>query len=252
MIQKANLRVLLLLVTAVATVPVCAQVSESNQVEISRVQWANASSFALKFTMLGSVVSDSWRAGGQVSGAATDGLNWSATFTPPLPLPELTEKFKLKSGENCAAVLIGDFTKVDLTDPSELPSGHTRLDDKTAVRAALLRLPIPRNAQGELPVYVVNGDPENALRISEEGGAALDVKYGKPTVFKTRPMSFKKIRVNATGIDEELGFSLEDNQSGVVVAFFRTQGEEQTQFVFVNLYSMAPIPEPKTLESANE
>jgi len=229
----------LLGVNIFAAISACAQSTDDTAANVSRVQWANASAFGLKFTLQGEEVADPWRAGGQVSGAATATLDWRASFAPPPPLSQLNETFELKPGDNCVAVLIGDFAKIDLTSREKLPPGYTKLDDKTAIRAALVKFPIPKTAtERDMPVYLVNGIPESTVKVSVDGAAPLEVKYGVPLGFKTQPAQFRKIKATTSGLDSEFGFLFEDGECGLVIAFYRPKAAAQAEFVLIGLQSM--------------
>lgn len=235
---------------AAVALTVCAQVSGQEPTELSSVQWANASAYGLKFTLMDDIVADPWRAGGQVGGGPRQTLKWRAVFAPASPLPQLKEAFDLTAGQSFAAVVVGDYKLIDNDEPGKLLPGYTALDAKSILRAAVLRFPV-KNSRGDVPVILVNGDPENAVKISSGVGSS-ELKYSQPLELKTRAGQRMEIAVSAKGLQRQIGFTLQSPVRGAIIAFYRPKDDAQTQFVFVNLQTIESLAERAKLRSADE
>lgn len=208
------------------------------------MQWANASAAeGIKFTLLGDVVADPWRPGGQVGAGRRATLQWAAEFTPGSGSATLKETLELKSGQSAAAVLVGDFVEKEEVPSAARPApGYSKADAGKLLRAALLRFPVGRARESQYPVHLVNADPENRVKVTA-GGTTYDLEYAVPKSFKAPTGEQVKIKVSAVGLEKEMGFTLEPSQRGGILAFYRTDGAERTSFVFVNLRSMESIKE---------
>lgn len=224
--------------------------SESS-VEVSSMQWANASAAeGIKFSLLGDVVADPWRPGGQVGAGRRETLQWVADFSPASGGGTLKETIDLKPGQSGAAVLVGDFLEKDdaVSSSAALPPGHSKTDSGKSLRAELLRFPVGKARESQYPVYLVNADPGNRVKVTA-GGANYDLEYAVPKSFKAPAGERVKIKVSAPGLEREMGFTLEPNQRGGIIAFYRPASGNRTSFVFVNLRSLESIREMVESES---
>ena len=212
--------------------------------EVSSMQWANASAAeGIKFTLLGDVVADPWRPGGQVGAGRRATLQWAAEFTPGSGSGMLKEVLELKSGQSAAAVLVGDFVeKEEVPSSARQAPGYSKADSGKLLRAALLRFPVGRLRESQYPVHLVNADPENRVKVTA-GGTTYDLEYAVPKSFKAPAGEQVKIKVSAVGLEKEMGFTLEPNQRGGIIAFYRPAGGQRTSFAFVNLRSLESIRE---------
>lgn len=217
---------------------------EESQPEASSMQWANASAAeGIKFTLLGDVVADPWRPGGQVGAGRRETLQWAADFTPASGGATLKDSLELKSGQSGAALLVGDFVeKEDTASSSQLAPGHSKTESGKLLRAALLRFPVGRARESQYPVHLVNADPANRVKVTA-GGTTYDLEYAVPKSFEAPVGEHVKIKVTAVGLEKEMGFTLEPTQRGGILAFYRTANSERTSFVFVNLRSLESIKE---------
>jgi hypothetical protein len=222
------------------------QAQEPAQPDVSSMQWANASAAeGIKFTLLGDVVADPWRPGGQVGAGRRETLQWMAEFASVSGDATLKESLDLKPGQSGAAVLVGDFVERDDTASSSsaaLLPGYSKTDSGKLLRAALLRFPVGKARESQYPVYLVNAAPENRVKVTA-AGTTYDLEYAVPQSFKAPPGEHVKIKVSAPGLEKEMGFTLEPNQRGGILAFYRVGDSETTAFVFVNLRSMESIRE---------
>ena len=227
-----------------------APAQDDTQAEFSSLQWANASAAeGVKFSLLGDVVADPWRPGGQVGAGRRQTLRWEAEFTPVSGGGTLKDVLQLKSGQSGAAVLVGDFVeKEEPASSSQLAPGYSKTDSGKLLRAALLRFPVGRARESQYPVHLVNADPENRVKVTA-GGATYDLEYAVPKSFKAPAGEHVKIRVSAVGLEKELGFTLEPSQRGGVLAFYRTGSSDRTSFVFVNLRSIESMSETASTSS---
>jgi hypothetical protein len=215
-----------------------------DQKDGSSIQWANASSITgIKFTLLGDVVADPWEPGGQVGAGLRETLKWTAEFdfsNDGLALKELVE---MKTGQSGAALLVGDFAEMnDAPPPAQLPPGYSKTTSDKLVRAALLRFPVEQGRESQYPVYLVNADPDNRVKVTA-GSLVYDLAYAVPKSFKAPVRENVKIKVSALGLEREMSFSLEPYNRGAIIAFYRPTGAEMTTFVFVNLRSLESIKE---------
>ncbi len=209
------------------------------------MQWANASSAAgIKFTLLGDVVADPWQPGGRVGGGRRSVVAYQATFAPVPPLIPLQQTIKLNAGDSYAGVLVGDFAKIKLSPgQTNAPNGLTKLDDESFLRAAVLTIPVAKQKPTEYPVYFLNADPANSIRIEVIRGPTFDLKYAEPATFKAPPESAHRFKVTAKGLTNELGFSLDPLYRGGIVAFYASPDGSGTKFVFVKLQSLESLRE---------
>ncbi len=218
---------------------------EEPSVDVSSMQWANASGAeGIKFTLLGDVVANPWRPGGQVGAGRRETLRWMVEFQPGSGGAALKDALELKPGQSGAGVLVGDFVEKDDASSSSaaLPPGYSKTDSGELLRAALLRFPVGKARESQYPVYLVNADPENQVKVAV-GGANYDLEYAVPESFKAPAGEPVKIKVSAPGLEKEMGFTLEPNQRGGIIAFYRPAGGQRTSFVFVNLRSLESIRE---------
>lgn len=214
----------------------------------SSMQWANASSTeGIKFTLLGDVVADPWRPGGQVGAGRRETLQWDVEFAPASGRAVLKESLKLRPGQSGAAVLVGDFAeKVAASSSSaRLPPGYSKTGSGKLLRAALLRFPVGKARDSRYPVYLLNADPEILVKVSV-AGAHYDLLYAVPRSFQAPAGQRVKIKVAAPGIDKEMSFTLEPSQRGGIIAFYRPVESQRTSLVFVNLRSLESIKEMVT------
>ncbi len=217
---------------------------ELEQPDVSSMQWANASAAPdVKFTLLGDVVADPWRPGGQVGAGPRGTLQWSAEFVMASDGSELKDSLELRPGQSGAAVLVGDFAEQgDAPTSGQLRPGFTKSDGGKLVRAALLRFPVVKARESEYPVHLVNGDPDNRISVTA-GGVVHELEYAVPKSFKAPAGQQTKIKVSAPGLEREMGFTLEPYNRGGILAFYRPTDAERTAFVFVNLRSLESIKE---------
>ena len=211
---------------------------------VSSVQWANAScSGGVKFTLLGDVVADPWQPGGRVGGGPRSTKSYRASFAPAPPLEHLQQTIEINAGDSAAGVVVGDFRKIKLpAGQNGTPPGHTRMDDGSFLRAAVLTIPVAKQKPAEHPVYFLNGSPSNPVRVEVAGGPSFDLKYGEPAIFKAVPEKSHRIKVTAKGLEEEMGFTLDPLYRGAIIAFYTTP-EGGTKFVFVKLQSLESLRE---------
>jgi hypothetical protein len=249
--SRPPLLIMLLLCLAVLASSLHGQESEAE--DVSSMQWANAASVSgIKFTLLGDVVAEAWRPGGQVGAGQRETLQWSADFMPTSGGATLKESLELKPGQSGAAVLVGDFAEEDETSPAaKLPPGYSKGEGDKLLRVALLRFPVGKARETQYPVYLVNADPESRVKITA-GGASYDLEYAVPQSFRAPVGQHVKIQVSATGLEKEMGFTLEPYNRGGIVAFYRPADAERTAFVFVNLRSMESIKEMVQAQSRAE
>jgi hypothetical protein len=221
-----------------------APAQEGPPVEVSSMQWANASAAPdVKFTLLGDVVADPWRPGGQVGAGPRGTLQWSAEFVTATDGGKLKDSLELKPGQSGAAVLVGDFAEQEAAPTSaQLRPGFTKSDSDKLVRAALLRFPVGKVRESQYPVHLVNGDPDNRISVTA-GGVVHELEYAVPKSFKAPAGQQTKIKVSAPGLEREMGFTLEPYNRGGIIAFYRPTDAERTAFVFVNLRSLESIKE---------
>jgi hypothetical protein len=213
--------------------------------EVSSMQWANASAAeGIKFTLLGDVVANPWRSGGQVGAGRRETLQWNVEFQPGSGVAALKDSLDLKPGQSGAGVLVGDFVEKDdkAASSSQPPPGYSKTDSGKLLRAALLRFPVGKARESQYPVYLVNADPENLVKVTA-AGTNYDLEYAVPKSFKAPAGERVKIKVSAPGLEKEMGFTLEPNQRGGIIAFYRSAGGQRTSFVFVNLRSLESIRE---------
>lgn len=236
-----------------STFGAAAQTPEST--ESSSMQWANASSVSgVKFTLLGDVVADPWRPGGQTGAGSRDTLQWVAEFKPESGGSTLTESLELRSGQSGAAILVGDFVEIEraATSEEQLPLGHTKVQAGKLLRATVLKFPVGKTREPQYPVYLVNGDPENQVKVTV-GGVDYRLDYAVPKSFKAPAGEHVKIKLSAVGLQKEIGFTIEPYDRGGVIGFYRTVDAERTAFVFVNLRSIESISERlKSTSGASE
>jgi hypothetical protein len=224
-----------------------AQAADVGREEFSSMQWANASALeGVKFTLLGDVVADPWRPGGQTGAGRRDTLTWEAEFAPSTGGGILKEKIELKPGQSGAALLVGDFVEKEsgaaLTSSTPLPKGFSKTESGKMLRAAVLRFAVGKAKDTQYPVYLVNADPENTVKVAIPGGE-YDLKYAVPETFKAPVGESVKIKVSAAGLDREMAFTLEPGTRGGILAFYRLVGSKSTSFVFVNLRSLESVEE---------
>jgi hypothetical protein len=217
---------------------------DADQQDVSSMQWANAASVSgIKFTLLGDLVADPWKPGGQVGAGRRETLHWSAEFTPTSGGDTLKESLELEPGQSGAAVLVGDFAEADETlPPAKLPPGYSKLDGDKLLRAALLRFPVGKDRETQYPVHLVNADPKSRVKVTA-AGASYELQYAVPQSFKAPAGQHVKIQVSATGLEKEMGFTLEPYNRGCIIAFYRPADADRTSFVFVNLRSLESIAE---------
>jgi hypothetical protein len=223
-----------------------ARAQDGPPAEVSSMQWANASAAeGIKFTLLGDVVANPWRAGGQVGAGRRETLQWATEFAPASGSAPLKVLLELKPGQSGAAVLVGDFAEKDdaaSSSSSALPPGYSKTDSGKLLRAALLRFPVGKLRESQYPVHLVNADPENRVKVTA-AGTTYDLEYSVPKSFKAPAGEHVKVKVSALGLEKEMGFTLEPNQRGGILAFYRPVDGERTSFVFVNLRSIESIKE---------
>jgi hypothetical protein len=219
--------------------------------EVSSMQWANASAVAgVKFTLLGDVVADPWRPGGRTGAGPRETLQWSADFAPVAGGGTITADLALNPGQSGAGLLVGDFLEKEAAPSSEqLPPGHSVMESNKMLRAALLRFPVGKTRESQYPVYLVNADPENPIKVTANG-VAYDLNYAVPQSFKATAGKHTKIKVEAVGLQKEMGFNLDPSDRGGILAFYRTLNTERTAYVFVNLRSIESIKERVQSDSA--
>jgi hypothetical protein len=214
--------------------------------DVSSMQWANASAAkGIKFTLLGDVVADPWRPGGQVGAGQRGTLRWAADFAPSSGGSILSKSFELKPGQSEAAVLVGDFVEKESDSPAssaQIPPGHSETESGRLLRAALLRFAVGKAREPQYPVYLVNADPENSVRVTA-GGVVYDLDYAVPKNFKAPAGEHVKIKIAAVGLQKEVGFTLEPSNRGGIIAFYRPADADRTSFVFVNLRSIESVKE---------
>ncbi len=218
---------------------------DDSPAEVSSMQWANASSAeGVKFTLLGDVVANPWRSGGQVGAGWRETLQWNVEFQPGSGDATLKDSLELKPGQSGAGVLVGDFVEKENTASSSSlpPPGYSKTDSGKLLRAALLRFPVGKARESQYPVYLVSADPENQIKVMA-GGTNYDLEYAVPKTFKAPAGERVTIKVSAPGLEKEMGFTLEPNQRGGIIAFYRPDGGQRTSFVFVNLRSLESIRE---------
>lgn len=219
--------------------------------EASSMQWANASTAeGIKFTLLGDVVADPWRPGGQVGAGRRATLQWAAEFTPASGGSTLKESLQLRPGQSGAALLVGDFVEKDEAAPSaRLAPGYSKTESGKLLRAALLRFPVGRAREPQYPVHLVNADPQNQVKVTV-GNTTYHLEYAVPESFKAPAGERVEIQVTALGLEKEMGFTLVPTQRGGILAFYRTGDAERTSFVFVNLRSLESINEMVKADTA--
>jgi hypothetical protein len=241
-------------VTFVAAPLVRAQMpNQAPEAEFSRVQLANASPLAVKLTLMGEVVADAWPAGGQLARGPKATLKWGATFEAGSPLAELKESIEIAPGQSGAALLVGDFAKVSADEASGPMPGYTKLNDRTLLRASLLKFPIGKQSAKEYPVYLVNGDPESTVKVSVVGGRSFDLEYGKPADFKAPVGAATKLKVVAKGGGRETNVLPEPYERGIIIAFYRPKDSEEVQMTCMILYSIeSPQERSKLPEQSGE
>jgi hypothetical protein len=229
------------------------QAQEPEQPEVSSMQWANASAaLDIKFTLLGDVVADPWRLGGQVWAGPRGTLQWSAEFMTISGGSELKDSLELRAGQSGAAVLVGDFAEQgDGPTSGQLRPGFTEADGGKLVRAALLRFPVGKARESQYPVHLVNGIPDNLISVTASG-VVHELEYAVPKSFKAAAGEQIKIKVSAPGLEREMSFTLEPYNRGGIIAFYRPADAERTAFVFVNLRSMDSITEMAQAQSRAE
>jgi len=217
---------------------------EAEESEVSSLQWANASSVPdVKFTLLGDVVANPWRPGGQVGAGRRKTLQWSAEFSVASTGATLKDTLQLKPGQSGAAVLVGDFAEIaDGSASAQARPGYSKADSDKVLRAALLRFPAGKMREPQYPIHLLNADPENRVKV-EIGGAFYDLVYAVPQSLKVRAGQDVKIKVSALGLEREMSFNLEPYNRGGIIAFYRPADSEVTTFVFVNLRSLESIRE---------
>jgi len=249
--RKPTLRLCCAVALVLWTVGLHAQQPE--QPDLSSMQWANASASPdIKFTLLGDVVADPWRSGGQVGAGPRATLQWSAEFVAASAGGKFTDSLELKAGQSGAAVLVGDFSEQgDAPSSGQLPPGFSKSDGDKLLRAALLRFPVGKARETQYPVYLVNGDPNNRVRVTA-GGAVYDLEYAIPKSFKAPTGQHTKVQISAPGLEREMGFTIEPYNRGGIIAFYRPSDTERTSFVFVNLRSMESIKELVQAQSGAE
>jgi hypothetical protein len=226
---------------------------DESQPAVSSMQWANASGAeGIKFILLGDVVADPWRSGGQVGAGRRETLHWAVDFTHASGGGSLKESLELEPGQSGAALLVGDFLEKDeAASSAQIEPGYSKTDSGKLLRAALLRFPVGREREPQYPVYLVNADPENSVKVTVRSNI-YDLEYAVPKSFKAPTGEHVQIKVMAVGLEKEMGFTLEPNQRGGVLAFYRTGDSERTSFVFVNLRSIESIQEVVHAQAAAE
>lgn len=215
------------------------------------MQWANASAVeGVKFTLLGDVVADPWRPGGQMGAGQRGTLQWRAEFVSLPGGAVLKESLELTSGESVAGLLVGDFVENKMPASSgQLAPGFSKIGPGKSLRAALLRFPVDRERKSQHPVYLVNADPEKRVKVVVDR-TDYDLDYAIPQRLMAPVGERVTIKVSAVGLNKEMSFTLEPSQRGGILAFYRTGDVGETSFVFVNLRSIESIKEMVEAQAA--
>lgn len=158
---------------------------ENKPRKVSSMQWANASAVeGVKFTLLGDVVADPWRPGGQMGAGQRGTLQWRAEFVSLPGGAVLKESLELTSGESVAGLLVGDFVENKMPASSgQLAPGFSKIGPGKSLRAALLRFPVDRERKSQHPVYLVNADPEKRVKVVVDR-TDYDLDYAAPRRFE--------------------------------------------------------------------
>jgi hypothetical protein len=209
------------------------------QPQLSRVQWLNATSVApLEFVLNGTRLSSSW-APGQRSGAGVfPALQWKAQFTPATPLEPVRFELNLQDGDSAAAVLIGNFEEVEegQLNPARLPPGYTVNDERKVVRAGLVRVRVGKARGASYPVYLLNGIPDEKLRVEVVGEGVFELEYGVMQSFQAAPGTRPELRLPGRALT--VGFEVDDISRGGLFGFYRSPGKEQVEYGFLRLQSI--------------
>jgi hypothetical protein len=212
--------------------------AQSPTAEVTWLQAANASPMAVKFTLQGEAVGNPWPVGAELARGPKEVLKWDAVFEAGSPAAELKDSVELLAGGSGAALLVGDFAKLSADQATGKDYGYTKLADRSILRAALLKFPIGKKSAKAYPVYLVNGDPENVVKVSVVGGRSFELHYAKPEKFNAPVGDYVKLKLVAKGLDTETRLHLEPYQRGGIMAFYRPKDAAKTLRLFVNLYSI--------------
>jgi hypothetical protein len=208
----------------------------------SHVQWLNATSAdPVEFVLNRTTLSRSWSPGQRLGAGIFPSVDWSAQLKPAEPLEPARFELNLQDGESAAAVFIGDFKEVKdgELNPRRLPPGYIENPEGKAVRVGLVKLPVGKGRAANYPVYLLNGIPDEKVRVEVVGGQAFDLEYGVPQSFQAKSGSAVKVKFD--GSDEPVEFNVDDTARGGLFTFYRRPGKDATEFGFMRLQSIESL-----------
>jgi hypothetical protein len=169
---------------------------QAEEQPLSRVQWLNSTcAEPVEFVLNGTTLSSAWSPGQRIGAGNFPALQWSALFKQADPIQIIREEIALKNGDSLAAVLIGDFQEtpdIELVQ-GKLPRGYSLNSDRKIVRAGIAKIPIIKGKANSYPVYVLNGIPEETVRVGTPGGKVFELGYGDLEYFMASPNTFPEI-----------------------------------------------------------
>lgn len=238
------------LVAVLLIQPIFSQSQTPKDEGVSSVIWANGSGVpGMRFDLNGKTVSKNWLPGANGGAGPSQATRWLAAFKPLEPALGFSREFLVEAGSSSIAVLFGDFQtttseQLELLHPTakqKTPPGYTKVSEKEFTRAALLSFPIQRDAAETYPVHMINGIPGSNVAVSFRDGKKLQLAYATPQIYEAQAGVETHMGIQIDSHKEVAGFKLDPLERGGLLVFFRKQGDQTLQKMFVNLHSMESL-----------